>query len=261
VCDRLREAQHVALFLDFDGTLVPLQSRPEDVWLEGRTRRVLRRLLRHPRATLWIISGRRRTDVRKRVGVSGLHYAGLHGFERRGKGPMPSRVRTMLVHARKQLAELLEPLPGAWIENKGLSLVAHYGGPSEAAARGVRRAVRQVCEEFAPDLRVLPGKKVWELLPAEVQGKGAAVRALLADLPPRTLPIYLGDDATDESAFRALPEGLTVRVGTRLPTRARFELRSPQEAREFLERLAAELARGGVGRTLKETKPEDCKVR
>ena len=96
-------------------------------------------------------------------------------------------------------------------------------------------------ERFRPDLRVLPGKKVWEVLPAEVLGKGAAVLALVAQLPQPALAVYVGDDASDESAFRALPEGLTVRVGRERFTQARFRLRNPEEVREFLERLDAEL--------------------
>jgi trehalose 6-phosphate phosphatase len=237
VCARLKAAEHLALFLDFDGTLAPLEARPKDVWLDSRTRRVLGRLARHRQVTLWIISGRRRADARKRVGVRGIHYAGLHGWERAGKTPLPRRVRRVLTDAKRQLAARLETLPGAWIEEKGLSFTFHYRGASDGTFRRARREVRKLSERFRPDLRVLPGKKVWEVLPAEVQGKGSAVRALLAKLPEKTLAIYVGDDASDESAFRVLPDGLTVRVGRGRPTQARFRLRNPEEVREFLERV------------------------
>ena len=109
---------------------------------------------------------------------------------------------------------------------------------------------------------MLLGKEVWEILPPELQGKGEAVTALLAELPAGTLPVYIGDDVTDESAFAALSDGITIRVG--LPrldgprsiaaaagssravkarfTRADFTLRSPREVREFLERVEKEIS-------------------
>ena len=242
VSARLKAAKHLALFLDFDGTLAPLEARPEDVWLDSRTRRLLRRLVRHRSVTLWIISGRRRADARKRVGVRGIHYAGLHGWERAGKTPLPRRVRRVLTDAKRQLAARLETLPGAWIEDKGLSFTFHYRGASNGTFRRARREVHKLSERFRPDLRVLPGKKVWEVLPAEVQGKGAAVLALVAQFPQPALAVYVGDDASDESAFRALPDGITVRVGRQRSTQARFRLRNPEEVREFLAKIVAELS-------------------
>jgi len=121
--------------------------------------------------------------------------------------------------------------------------------------------VYQVLRRFQPKLRMLLGKEVWEILPRELHGKGEAVTELLAELPPGTLPVYIGDDVTDESAFAALSEGVTIRVGPpRLDgprsiaaaagssralkarfTRADFTLRSPREVREFLERIENEI--------------------
>jgi trehalose 6-phosphate phosphatase len=89
------------------------------------------------------------------------------------------------------------------------------------------------------------GHKVWELLPRQIRGKGAAVSALLASLPRPTLPIFVGDDATDESAFRALPRGLTIRVGKHPRTAARFRLQSPDEVKMFLLKLKAAILPGG----------------
>jgi trehalose-phosphatase len=86
------------------------------------------------------------------------------------------------------------------------------------------------------------GHKVWELLPRQIDGKGSAVRALLAKLPPHTLPIFVGDDATDESAFGVLSHGLTIRVGKNPRTKARFRLRNPEEVKIFLGKLQAEIA-------------------
>ena len=83
----LRKAPHVALFLDFDGTLTPLRQRPEDVALDAETRTVLSRLANHSRVTVWVISGRRLEDVRRRADVPRVRCAGLHGWERSSNAP------------------------------------------------------------------------------------------------------------------------------------------------------------------------------
>jgi trehalose-6-phosphatase len=82
---------------------------------------------------------------------------------------------------------------------------------------------------------------VWEILPHQIDGKGSAIRALLSQEPPSTLPIIVGDDQTDERAFAVLPRGLTVRVGKNLRTRARYLLRDPEEVNVFLQKLEVEI--------------------
>jgi trehalose 6-phosphate phosphatase len=89
---------------------------------------------------------------------------------------------------------------------------------------------------------MLRGDKVWEILPRQIDGKGSTVLALLSQEPPTTLPIFVGDDLTDERAFAVLPHGLTVRVGKNLRTRARFLLRDPEEVKLFLEKFEVEIA-------------------
>ena len=90
---------------------------------------------------------------------------------------------------------------------------------------------------FRPGLHLLKGKKIWELLPRAIVGKGFATQGLIEGLPADTLPIVIGDDTSDESAFAVLRYGLAVHVGARTKTKATFCLRDPGEVREFLERL------------------------
>jgi trehalose-phosphatase len=101
--------------------------------------------------------------------------------------------------------------------------------------------VLDVAKIFGRHIHIVPGDKVWEILPHQIDGKGSAVRALLSQEPPRTLPIIVGDDLTDERAFALLPYGLTVRVGRNLRTRARFLLRDPEEVKVFLRKLEVEI--------------------
>ncbi|HEV2021253.1 MAG TPA: trehalose-phosphatase [Terriglobales bacterium] len=246
---RLRAARHLAVFLDFDGSLVPLRARPEEVWLDDSGQRLLQRLARHPRVTLVLISGRRRADLRRRVNVPGARYLGLHGWEHGDGASARPGTRRLMRLARRMLAERLRGLPGIWIEDKGPVFVVHYRGASVSTARRARPIVRETLEWLQPDLRVLAGRKVWEVLPRELGGKGVAVCRLLEELPRPTLSIFIGDDVSDERAFAALRGELTVRVGRPRRTRAHFRLRNPIEVRSFLEKLEMEMtARIPVGR-------------
>lgn len=239
VARRLRAAGRIALFLDFDGTLAPICPHPEQVSLAPSTRRVLKRLARRRGVHLWIISGRRAAGVRRHVRVPGIACVGLHGWER-GARPRKSETQRFVQRLRRDVEAKLEGLDGVWVKDKFIGFAVHYRRASAAAVREARATVREAVAPHSSKLRVMDGKKVWEILPLEVQGKGEAVRALLGELKGPALAIYVGDDTTDEAAFRALPRGLTVRVGVPRRTHARYELRNPDEVREFLERLQAE---------------------
>lgn len=240
VAQRLHAAKHIALLLDFDGTIVPIQPRPEMVRLGLPTRRLIGRLAKHSRVTVCIVSGRRLADLRRRAKVPGVRYVGLHGWESDKKTSIPPADK-ILEQTKLLLKEQLGSLAGIRLEDKGISFAVHYRGATVGAARLARSLLRKTLEPFGPHLHVLKGKKVWEVLPPEVQGKGRAVRPLLADLPRGTLPIYIGDDTTDESAFAELRHGMAVRVGRHRRTRARFYLRSPDEVVAFLQALEAEI--------------------
>jgi trehalose 6-phosphate phosphatase len=239
---RLRSAERIALFLDFDGTLAPICSHPEQVQLDSSTRRLLARLARHPLVAVYVVSGRRVADVRKRVRVSKITYLGLHGWERENGMPKETETRRFIQHLRSEVEARLVNLEGVWVEDKFLSLVVHYRRASPRARRMALAALRKVLARVRSRVRVLNGKKVWEVLPLEIKGKGAAVRALLKLSRQKMLPIYLGDDTTDEAAFEALPRGITVRVGTPRRTKAHYELSDPDDVRKFLEKLEVEIS-------------------
>ena len=149
--------------------------------------------------------------------------------------------RKLVQRAKQLLADRLPKMARIWLEDKDLGLAVHYRGAPPDKVRAVRPIVRRVLEFFKPQLRLLEGKKVWELLPCGVGGKGPAVRRLLGKPRQPTLPIFVGDDASDESAFAALPRGITVHVGNTRRTQARFYVRNPGEVLTFLQRLEAEI--------------------
>lgn len=245
VARTVRSAARVALFLDFDGTLAAFRRGPEQVRMSERTRRALERLASDPRMSVYVLSGRRRADVEKRVAARGVRCFGLHGWE--GSGPVVPHVRVarLLREARRQVQRMLKDVRGVWIEEKGPIFAIHIRGAPQDSARRAGNIVREVMRSFRPDLRIMPGNHVWEIIPREMRGKGAAVQTLLGRRSAAPPAVYVGDDTTDESAFSVLRSGITVVVGLRRPTKARFTLRGPREVRLFLERLGRECEQRG----------------
>jgi len=242
VARRLRAGRPIALFLDFDGTLAPLRPRPEDVWLDQETRTSLTRLARSPRFRVWVVSGRRRADIRARVSVPGIRYLGLHGWEGRASNCVPEETRQVVLCAKNWIGSLLLNTPGVWIEDKDVTFAIHYRSVSEKGVREVRQLLHGVLEAFEGLLHLIKGKKVWEVVPNEVEDKGVAVKQELSAIGTDAVPVYIGDDRMDEPGFDACSSGVTVRVGRACRTKARYRLSSVAQVRRFLENLGEEFA-------------------
>ncbi len=241
VVHAIYSVKHLALFLDFDGTLVPLRRRPSDVKpLDIPLRRVLHGLAKHKRITVSVISGRPLAELKKLVPVPGIRLLGLHGWEGRAVPPLDEE-RQLVRQAKQTLDHRLAGIPGIWVEDKGLGLAVHYRDASSITVRRARRIIDEVVGNIGPQIHMMEGNKIWELLPRQIDGKGSAASYLLSRLPPETLPIFVGDDVTDESAFQVLRHGLTIHVGNGHRTRAQFLLRNPKEVEVFLLKLEAEI--------------------
>jgi len=237
ITGRVRAAKNIALFLDFDGTLVEFRPRPDQVQLNARTRTALRKLASHPAVRVMIVSGRRRESLLQFVNVPRVFLRGLYGCENEGGLSLSKAVTGKISKAREALAALPNHAPGVFIEEKGISLAVHFRDASARSERRARSLLRKLLTDCRPHLTIIRAGNVWELVPSHVRGKGHAVRVLLQELGAAFLPIYLGDDLTDEPAFRALRKGITVLVGSRRPTSAQFSLRDPAQVAVFLERL------------------------
>lgn len=241
LAETIRSARSIMLFLDFDGTLTPLRKRPQNVMpLSLLLQRLLVRLSRIRLIRVYVISGRTLADLRRLVPVAGVHLLGLHGYEGRTSRKMP-RERRLLAKVKEVLEPNLPTTKRIWIEDKKLGLAVHYREASAAAVRRASPVIHEACERFSPQIHLLEGKKVWELLPAAIKGKGPAARVLISKQRRPGLPVFVGDDTTDEMAFAALPIGLTIRVGERARTSAQFYVRNPGEVKLFLERLEDEI--------------------
>jgi trehalose 6-phosphate phosphatase len=242
VIARIHDADHRLLLLDFDGTLVGLRRHPDDVRFSERGRKILRRLIGHKNLTVAVVSGRELEKVQALVGVEGIRYVGLHGAERPGETRVPSIATRQMVEAALKTAQRgLAELRGIEIEDKRLSFAVHYRGARQPATEAASRVVVEIVATSNDKLRILCGKKVWEVLPREFPGKGVAVLELFARLPEKKIAIYFGDDQTDEEAFSVLPGQITVNVGRAGNTHASFYVQSPSEVLQFLCRLETEL--------------------
>ena len=237
---KIRRNGRVTVFLDFDGTLVDIAPRPELVRLTAPGRRILRRLARHPNATLVIVSGRRRPELLKHIGIPGIHYFGLYGWERNAKSSLPASVRTTLRRARARLKPLLGAYPHVWVENKRSSLSVHLLDVPSTLQPRVRRELRTSLLPFLKTLHAVGNIRDVEILPRSIPGKGRAVRRFLAQPAHRkSFPLYFGDDFSDESGFAAVRRGASVLVGHPRPTSARYSLRNPAEVAAALGKLEA----------------------
>lgn len=235
-----------AFFLDYDGTLTGIVERPDLAVLAPEMRAVLTDLAR--RFTVAVVSGRGLEDVRKLVDVPGLIYAGSHGFEIEG----PAGLSVQAEHGTDYLPALdameaalragLAPISGALVERKRFSVAVHYRLVAPDDQPRFETVVDGVLAEH-PEFRKGLGKKVYELQPDIEWDKGRAVRwvidALRLDLS-EVVPVYIGDDVTDEDAFRALADdglGILVRDGAAARTAARYTLGSPEEVGRFFKLL------------------------
>jgi trehalose-phosphatase len=252
---RIVRARRVLLCCDVDGTLAPIAEHPARVCLSLRMRALLGRLAARPGLTLAFISGRRLADAKRLVGIRRAYYAGNHGLELNGPGirgvdSAARAMRPVLRRVARVLGGQLRRVPGAWIEDKGLTLSLHVRQATPAVRVQAKRLFRRVVEPLqrTGQLCVTPGKMSWEVRPMSGCNKGTVIERLAAHhqatVRKELLVVCLGDDRTDEDAFRAVNRlrGISILVSTSARrTLAQYRLRDVNEVGRWLERLADSL--------------------
>ena len=249
---RIGAADHVLLACDFDGTLSPIVPRPEDAYILPACAEALRELSELPTFDVAIVSGRALADVRERVGLKSAIYSGNHGMEIQGPGlviedEVTERSRRVMRELRQALEPVVGQVRGAFVEDKAISLSVHYRmTPDELEQEIQERVLEATADAVAKgDVIVVQGKKVLDIRPAAARDKGAALRFVMEALAKGTgdesrLAIYVGDDTTDEDAFREVNRtgGVSVLAGpAERATAAQYRVESPEDVAEFLKRL------------------------
>ncbi len=245
--ERRLRARQPAVFLDYDGTMTPIVARPEDAKISAEMRQAVEDLA--ARCTVAIVSGRDRRDVEQLAGIEGIFYAGSHGFDIAGptgkkmEFQQGSEYLSTLDLAEKELQERLAAIEGAQVERKKFAIAVHFRRVADERKPEIEKAVDEVLAQTGR-LRKTGGKMIFELRPDIDWDKGKALSWLLEKLElarPDVVPMYIGDDLTDEDALREIEQsgiGILVRDAEERPSHAGYCLEDTDEVRIFLQKLA-----------------------
>jgi trehalose 6-phosphate phosphatase len=260
VLEQLQKARHILLLTDYDGTLTPIVERPELAVSSKHIRRILQKLAFQKQVTLVIISGRALSDLKEMVNINGAIYAGNHGLEIEGPGlsfinPLADEIRPVLRFVLQVLSKAFKTFKGVLVEDKGLTLTVHYRQAKDDCIREVKNILDRIISSpfTSGKINMTEGKKIFEVRPAVNWDKGKAVQLLMKRFEKggrqsNLFPISLGDDLTDEDAFRFINrcgKGISVLIGRSNPdTSAHYFLESPKEVAQFMELLLNRIQRG-----------------
>lgn len=252
------EDKYIFIFLDYDGTLTPIVDRPKKAVISTRVKGLLRKLSNSSRLKLALISGRALKDIKNKIGVRNIIYSGNHGLEIEGpkikfEATVSFRYKAILKRIKDDLKKKLVPIKGAFVEDKGLSLSLHYRLVVKENIPQVETIFHEtvILYLLRDKIKIKAGKKVLEVRPPSEWDKGRVVlwllgRQIFALKEKALVPIYIGDDKTDEDAFKALKgKGLTVFVGKPKPSDAQYYLKDTSEVMEFLKRIL-EIQKGTI---------------
>ncbi len=238
----------VFIFLDYDGTLTPIVQTPEKAFLPKDAKGLLEKISQVPGLKLAFISGRSLKDIKEKIGLKQAIYSGNHGLEIEGpklrfETPVSARYKKILGQLKSDLGKKIADVKGAFVEDKGLSLALHFRLVKRSEVSRLKSAFHEAVNFCLAKnwIKIKEGKKVLEVRPVLEWDKGKVVLWLLSREKFRrldTLPVYIGDDATDEDAFGALKRmGLTIFVGLPKRSLVQYYLKDTGEVHEFLKRI------------------------
>ncbi|CAK0765601.1 Trehalose-6-phosphate phosphatase [Gammaproteobacteria bacterium] len=237
--------QNSALFLDVDGTLIPIKGSPSEAWPDAQQIALLKALHQALNGAMALVSGRPLVDIDRLYHPLCLPAAGQHGVEiRDGAGRRLDQEHpgdNPLASIRKEVLDHFGDVPGILIEDKGHCLAIHYRlAPEQREA--IKITLGQLLSDRNPDLVMQAGKMVFELKPAHTD-KGLAIQAFM-DIAPFAgkKPVFVGDDVTDEDGFMRVNQlgGDTIKVGPGT-TQAKYRLADAESVRNWLQFCLAHL--------------------
>ncbi|MFT5169815.1 MAG: trehalose-phosphatase [Lysobacterales bacterium] len=230
-------------FLDYDGTLTPIVDTPDLAILSSEMKTVVEKLSHKYKVS--IVSGRATDDVHQKVDIKNLFYAGSHGFEIIDPtnnvtiNKEAKEVRNVIKQAYEELSQCLEDVDGALVEDVKYTISAHYRLVADNDLSKVKEAVEAITKKY-PLLCITYGKKVFEIRPRIDWDKGKAVDFILSTLmfdAQKQVAIYIGDDTTDEDAFRILKgKGFGVLVSEEeRASNAQYKVKTTNDVQKVLE--------------------------
>jgi len=251
IIKRVAQAPRVFFFLDYDGTLTPIVSKPEKARLKKAMRSTLLSLSSFPGVKIAVVSGRSLSDLQNMMGsIPEIIYVGNHGLEMKGMDffwshPAVNQASRIMERIWNELEKSLHPVKGMLLENKTLGISLHYRLVAEGKVADLHRDFQEIITPWVQlgVVSVHNGKKVWEIrAKARLWNKGHVVRRLLQKYKRQGsfLPVFMGDDQTDEDAFKAFQNsGITVKVteNPRARSAAKYYIHSSDEVLDFFEQV------------------------
>lgn len=249
ILPKIENAPRVVFFLDYDGTLTPIVDKPARAVLSPKTKFILKKLSEDKRIIVSIVSGRSLSQIRKFIGLKNIYYAGNHGLEialgeRSYIIPEAKKSLALIRSLKKALLRELKSIRSAEVEDKGIILAIHYRRVRKSLIPQIKKIFLEVTRPHlkSKKIRIAKGKKVLEIRPSVEWDKGKYCLYLLNRLKrknKRILPVYIGDDVTDEDAFRVLrKKGVTIFVkGEKKTSSAEYYLDSSDEVNDFLTKV------------------------
>jgi len=242
--------RRIMLFLDYDGTLAPIAGTPEKARIPPEVKKILNKLAKNPKYKLAVISGRAVENIKNIIGLKEIIYSGNHGLEIEGpkikfKPLVSPGYKMILGRIKNDLEQKISSIRGAFVEDKGLSLSLHYRLADKRLIPRIKTIFHEtvILYLIRNKIKIKAGKMVLEVRPPIEWDKGKVVLWLLARWRFKLggkdiVPVYIGDDLTDEDAFRALKnKGITIFVGRPKESCAAYYLKNTAEVKEFLQRL------------------------
>ena len=253
IVSRIKSASRVLLLFDYDGTLTPIVGRPELAILSEESRQLLKNLSHKRHFIVGVVSGRGLNDIQSKVGVNGIIYVGNHGFEIEGPElnyvhPIDNdEIKSIMGTLSQMLNNSLGTIRGVIVEDKRFTVSIHYRLVKKKEIDRVKDILQRVVEaaRLSDKVKITHGKKVYEIRPDVHWHKGMAVKLIIEKYGSKGrkdvfLPVYVGDDLTDEDAFRVIEnyDGVSVYVGGVNPRSiARYYLKTCKEVNKFMKEL------------------------
>ncbi len=248
ISDRMNKADEIYLFLDYDGTLVSFKNRPQDVVTSEEVKTIITHLLQNQKFTIIIVTGRTLYEIKQLLDIDGLSFAALHGLQIKLSNGMNynwkpmNNLRKILKNIKKFAEKKFQNEKGIILEDKEFTLALHYRMLNKEKIKDVVERFIEIVKvkDTNNKLDILHGSKVVEVRPAG-WNKGKALELISSNrISKNVLPIYIGDDTTDEDAFSYINnQGITIFVSndTNRSTTAQYWLKDPDDVLKFLKSL------------------------